>query len=329
MARKITTGIVGRQILGSIVADNNSLQSIVTNANLILEPNGTGIVESTAEIRINAGKGLRLADSDSSNYIELRSPTTVSSNVTLTFPTTAGGSGQALTTNGSGTLSWASPTVSIANQTADTATYYPTLVNAATGTTSTVSVSDTRLSFQPSTGTLTATIGRITSNTASNSETTGALVVTGGIGTSGNVYASGIIRFTNNTVSTSTSTGALVVSGGVGIAGALNAISKSFDIIHPMIPGKKLRHGSLEGPEFGVYYRGRLTNSNVIELPEYWKGLVHDDTITVNFTNIGKVQNVWVEETKDNKVYIGGSDIDVYFVVYGERKDIAKLVVEE
>ena len=50
---------------------------------------------------------LRFADSNSSHYIALRSPSTVSSNVTLTLPATdAPVSGYALVSNGSGTLSW-------------------------------------------------------------------------------------------------------------------------------------------------------------------------------------------------------------------------------
>ena len=60
-----------------------------------------------AEIRINATGALKLYDSDDSNYVALQSAGTVSSNITWTLPSADGSSGQALTTNGSGTLSWA------------------------------------------------------------------------------------------------------------------------------------------------------------------------------------------------------------------------------
>lgn len=40
------------------------------------------------------------------NYIELKAPTAIPSNITLTFPITAGSSNQLLSTNGSGSLSW-------------------------------------------------------------------------------------------------------------------------------------------------------------------------------------------------------------------------------
>ena len=60
-----------------------------------------------AEIRVNATGALKLYDSDDSNYVALQSGGTVRSNVTWTLPTADGSSGQALTTDGSGTLSWA------------------------------------------------------------------------------------------------------------------------------------------------------------------------------------------------------------------------------
>ena len=48
---------------------------------------------------------------------------------------------------------------------------------------------------------------------------------------------------------------------------------KLFDIPHPTKgEGHRLAHACIEGPEVGVYYRGRLRNKKVIELPQYWKG---------------------------------------------------------
>mgnify|MGYP006281910605 FL=1 len=62
----------------------------------------------TGDITLNAQSDLRFADSDSSNWVALQAPATVSSNVTWTLPSADGTSGQALSTNASGTLSWAS-----------------------------------------------------------------------------------------------------------------------------------------------------------------------------------------------------------------------------
>ena len=60
-----------------------------------------------AEIRVSATGELKLYDSDDSNYVSFKSAGTVSSNVAWTLPSADGSSGQALTTDGSGTLSWA------------------------------------------------------------------------------------------------------------------------------------------------------------------------------------------------------------------------------
>ena len=121
--------------------------------------------------------------------------------------------------------------------------------------------------------------------------------------------------------------------GNMQIAGSFSAASKSFLIPHPTKEGWNLRYGSLEGPENGVYIRGKLKGKSVIELPEYWTKLVDPDSITVTLTPIGKHQKLYVEDIKDNKVYIANdglfaSEINCFFVVYGERVDVEKLVVE-
>jgi hypothetical protein len=71
------------------------------------------------------------------------------------------------------------------------------------------------------TGGVTATGAISTSvGTASTSTTTGALIVTGGVGTSGALFAGGAIRTNATTVSSSVSTGSLIADGGLGVAGA-------------------------------------------------------------------------------------------------------------
>jgi hypothetical protein len=61
----------------------------------------------TTAITLNATGELRLADTDSSNYVGFKSPGTVSTNKIWTLPSADGTSGQALVTNGSATLSFA------------------------------------------------------------------------------------------------------------------------------------------------------------------------------------------------------------------------------
>jgi len=92
-----------------------------------------------------------------------------------------------------------------------------------------------------------------------------------------------------------------------------------------------LRHGSLEGPEHGVYVRGTLKDSGVIELPDYWLGLVDEDTITVQLTGKDRFQRLYVNKIEDNKVYVENEKmygINCYYFIQGERKDIDKMEVE-
>jgi hypothetical protein len=56
----------------------------------------------------NAQSDLRLADADSSNWVALQAPATVATNLTLTLPSADGTADQALITNASGVLSFAS-----------------------------------------------------------------------------------------------------------------------------------------------------------------------------------------------------------------------------
>ena len=62
----------------------------------------------TGNVTINAQGDLRLADSDSSNWVALHAPATVASNITLTVPSTVGTADQAMVTDGTGALSFAS-----------------------------------------------------------------------------------------------------------------------------------------------------------------------------------------------------------------------------
>ena len=58
-----------------------------------------------------AETSLKLTDADASNFVELKSPATVATDVTLTLPDTAGTNGQILSTDGTGILSWISAAV--------------------------------------------------------------------------------------------------------------------------------------------------------------------------------------------------------------------------
>ena len=110
------------------------------------------------------------------------------------------------------------------------------------------------------------------------------------------------------------------------VTGSFAATTKSFVIDHPTKENHQLRYACLEGPENSVYVRGK-TSDSVIELPDYWKGLVHEDSITVNVTPIGN-HNVWVESINNNSVTIGSDGSEYFYTVFAERKDVDKLEVE-
>jgi hypothetical protein len=108
---------------------------------------------------------------------------------------------------------------------------------------------------------------------------------------------------------------------------------KKFDIPHPTKENMRLVHVSLEGPEAGVYYRGRLLDSSIIKLPDYWKGLVDSETITVHLTPHGCYQELYYEignwGSEIKVINNSGGKIDCSYIIHAERKDVEKLVVEQ
>jgi len=124
--------------------------------------------------------------------------------------------------------------------------------------------------------------------------------------------------------------GGVDVEGEVTINGKLKATQKSFVISTPS--GGELEYGSLEGQENGVYYRGKLEKESIIELPKEWEWLIDSNTITVQLTPFGNYQELYVEKTEDNKVFINTkgmfkskNSIKCYYIIHAERKDVKKL----
>ena len=116
------------------------------------------------------------------------------------------------------------------------------------------------------------------------------------------------------------------------VNGEISATNKSFVIDHPTKKGMKLRYGSLEGPENGVYIRGELINQNIIELPDYWVGLVDEKSITVHLTPIKNFQLLVIDKIENNKIFIKNKNlfqkIHTFYIVHAERKDIPKMKIE-
>ena len=117
------------------------------------------------------------------------------------------------------------------------------------------------------------------------------------------------------------------------VSGATGSfVSKTFNIPHPSKEGKRLVYACLEGPENGVYVRGRLKNNNTIELPDYWVDLVDPDSITVQLTPMGSSQDLIVDSINWGRQVVvrsvAGTGIDCFYLIQGTRVDLPPLEVE-
>jgi len=112
---------------------------------------------------------------------------------------------------------------------------------------------------------------------------------------------------------------------------AADASPKPFDIKHPSKDGWRLRYACIEGPEVGVYHRGRVRGEKIIKLPDYWKDLVDIESISVQLQPIGAHQDVIVKRWDSEFVYLqaqGGMPVNCFYHVYAARKDVNPLYVE-
>ena len=95
------------KINNAVVLNATTLGSSVVGSSLTSVGTLTSLTIAGA-VTLNATNELRLADTDSSHYVGFKSPATVTTNKVWTLPSADGTNGQALVTNASGVLSWAS-----------------------------------------------------------------------------------------------------------------------------------------------------------------------------------------------------------------------------
>ena len=132
--------------------------------------------------------------------------------------------------------------------------------------------------------------------------------------------------------------GTQYIYGDLVVSGTLYAAAKSFNIPNPEKPGKKLVYGVAEAPEHSVFYRGRSRTSKII-LPDEWRWLVDEDSITVQLTPAGRWSKLVVEKIENNTVHVkdvsplswfrNRGKYNFFYFVQAERKDIPKLDINQ
>jgi hypothetical protein len=145
-----TTGSTGFNIVSSSTDDSTS--------------NSTGAATFAGGIAVNknitigkaGGSGKLRFEGSTSGTVTFQAAATTSGG-TYTWPSADGTAGYALTTNASGVLSWSSVGATISDDTSTNATYYPSFVTTTSGSATSIKVSSSKFTFNPSTGLLTVT----------------------------------------------------------------------------------------------------------------------------------------------------------------------------
>jgi len=104
--------------------------------------------------------------------------------------------------------------------------------------------------------------------------------------------------------------------------------SKTFVIDHPVNSEKYLVHACLEGPEAGVYYRGKgiIENNDYVKviLPDYVSALASDFTIQLTpiYDGNRNKSQYFASEVLNNSFNVYGDNGEFYWTVYAKRNDI-------
>lgn len=147
----------------------------------------TGTGGAAADLLLAKQSDIRFGDADTSNFVAIQAPSTVSANYTLTLPNAvAASSGYALLSDTNGELSWGSAAPLLENNTSDASANYLLFTNATSGNLTAARVSTSNISFVPSTGLMTLN-GLTVNGTTTLSETTETLNVINSYGTSQSV----------------------------------------------------------------------------------------------------------------------------------------------
>ena len=161
----------------------------------------------------------------------------------------------------------------------------------------------------------------------------------GPTGVTGNTGPTGYTGYTGNTGPTgptgdfpvptaTTTTYSTVVTYNSGTYNYDTTGSKTFVIDHPINTEKYLVHACLEGPEGGVYYRGKseITNNHSVTviLPKYVNILASDFTVQITpiFSGEKNKEILYTSEVVDNRFTVYGTNEKFYWLVHGKRCNI-------
>ena len=165
---------------------------------------------------------------------------------------------------------------------------------------------------------------------------TGPTGPTGSTGPTGNTGPTGPTGPTGSTGPTGP-TGPTGSTGPIGPTGPIGTQtgstgptgSKTFIVNHPLDASKYLIHACLEGPEAGVYYRGKTTIENnesvTIRLPDYVAPLATNFTIQITsiYSKERSKPNFFeVSEIENNCFTVYGKNGSFYWYVYGMKNEI-------
>jgi len=129
-------------------------------------------------------------------------------------------------------------------------------------------------------------------------------------------FATGGVMFYNSTTSE------------IGYCINNGSTNKTFVINHPNYNDRYLVHACLEGPESGVYYRGKneiIDNKSVkVYLPDYVENISNNFSIQITPIYSGKKLSsvLQVSEIEKNSFTVYGDNTSFYWLVHGKRCDI-------
>jgi hypothetical protein len=263
-------------------------------------------------VEVKTAKELRFYNSADTQYIGIKAGNVASSNKTFTLPLDYGISGQYLSTDGLGTLSWISGNGTVGNGSQYQVALYSSVGNSVLGSSSLtndtansqVVISHATSSTGFSTGALVVSGGvgiggslRIGDSTTSGGTTQGALTVRGGVGIGNNLYVGGLLQVS----STTNLFGAVSFLNELSTATFENRIIKSGSIALSMsaatINGAVLQVQQANIKETGV--GGTTTVSTVVPAVSFRK---HSFSATNPNITYSKAANVYIEDAPDSSI---------------------------